>query len=140
MIRPIAICVIRNRNRILVFEAHDHVKHQTFYRPLGGGINFGEHAADAVARELREELGAAISAPKYLATLENIFTLNGQPRHELVWIYEASLLDAALYHEERLVAREEDGNTSPVSWMPIEDFRTGRAILYPDGLLDLLPA
>jgi hypothetical protein len=40
-IRPIAICVFRHKDRILVAEGYDPVKKQTFYRPLGGVIEFG---------------------------------------------------------------------------------------------------
>ncbi len=43
-IRPIALCVFLNNNRILVNEGYDPVKQQTFYRSLGGGIEFGEKA------------------------------------------------------------------------------------------------
>jgi hypothetical protein len=41
-IRPIALCVFHNNNRILVFEGYDKAKDEIFYRPLGGGIEFGE--------------------------------------------------------------------------------------------------
>lgn len=34
-IRPIAICVFRRDNRILVGEGYDPVKKESFYRPLG---------------------------------------------------------------------------------------------------------
>jgi hypothetical protein len=53
MIRPIAICVVRKADSILVFEARDPVKDRVFYRPLGGGINFWEYGADAIVREMR---------------------------------------------------------------------------------------
>jgi hypothetical protein len=41
-IRPVALCVFRNNDGILVFEGYDDVKGETFYRPPGGGIEFGE--------------------------------------------------------------------------------------------------
>ena len=47
-IRPIALCVFRQEEHILVFRGYDPKKDQTFYRPLGGGIDFGETALDAV--------------------------------------------------------------------------------------------
>ena len=138
MIRPIAICVIRKRDEILVFEARDSVNKETFYRPLGGGINFGEHSKDTVARELLEEIGAQISPPNYLGTLETIFVRNGVPGHQLVQVYEASLVDTALYQTAAFTVREEDGTTLPAMWKSLSDFRNGVAILYPDGLLALL--
>jgi len=44
-IRSIAICVFRHKNHILVAEGYDPVKDEYFYRPLGGGIEFGETSA-----------------------------------------------------------------------------------------------
>ena len=138
MIRPIAICVIRKGDEILVFEARDSVNNETFYRPLGGGINFGEYSMDTVAREMLEEIGAQISPPRHLGILESVFVLDGVPRHELVQVYEASLLDKALYQVAAFTVHEEDGTTLPAMWKSLGDFRSGAAILYPDGLLALL--
>lgn len=78
-VRPLAICVFRRGDSILVAEGHDRVKRQTFYRPLGGRIEFGERAAETVARELREEIQQEVRDLRYLGTLENIFTYEGQP-------------------------------------------------------------
>ena len=55
-IRPIAICVFRNKNRILVAEGYDSVKDEYFYRPLGGGIEFGESSMETICREMIEEI------------------------------------------------------------------------------------
>ena len=55
-IRPLAICIFRNRDRILVAEGYDSVKDEYFYRPLGGGIEFGESSVETICRELREEI------------------------------------------------------------------------------------
>jgi 8-oxo-dGTP pyrophosphatase MutT (NUDIX family) len=137
-IRPIAICVIRRDDLLLVFEGHDPVKPETFYRPLGGGIDFGEPGRDAVAREMREELGAEISNVRYLGTLENIFTFEGQPKHEIVLVYQADLVDESFYAPEQRVAHEDDGTPFQVMWKRLADFDRGRLILYPDGLLSLL--
>ena len=58
-IRPLAICVFLHQGRILVSVGYDSVKKQTFYRPLGGKIEFGEPSAETVRRELMEEIGIA---------------------------------------------------------------------------------
>ena len=76
-IRPLAICVFQNNNRILVAEGYDPVKKDTFFRPLGGGIEFGEKSEDTVRRELMEEINAEVGELWYLGTLENIFMFNG---------------------------------------------------------------
>ncbi len=138
MIRPIAICVIRKGDEILVFEAQDEIKNETFYRPLGGGINFGEYSADTVIREMREEIGVEVSTPKHLGIIESVFVLDGTPRHELVQVYEAELLDRTLYEQDAFTVREENGTTLPAMWKGLEEFRRGAGRLYPEGLLTLL--
>jgi ADP-ribose pyrophosphatase YjhB (NUDIX family) len=52
-----ALALIRRRQEILVEEGCDEIKNETFFRLLGGRIEFGERGAHAVRRELREELG-----------------------------------------------------------------------------------
>jgi 8-oxo-dGTP pyrophosphatase MutT (NUDIX family) len=96
-IRPIAICVFRHKDRILVAEGYDPVKKQTFYRPLGGGIEFGEKSDHTVRRELLEEINAEVGELWYLGALENIFVFNGAPGHEIVLVYDGVLKDSGLY-------------------------------------------
>ena len=47
-IRPLALGVVWRGAEILVFEGYDHVKDETFYRLLGGGIEFGERGHEIV--------------------------------------------------------------------------------------------
>ncbi len=74
-------------------EGYDAVKRERYYRLLGGTIEFGELGADAVVREFREELGVEMTVRHYLGTLENLFTFEGEPGHELVRIDELEPLD-----------------------------------------------
>ena len=90
-IRSLAICVFRNHDRILVAEGYDPVKKQTFYRPLGGGIEFGEYSEQTIHRELREEIGAEVCDLKYLGALENVYVFNGRPGHEIVQVYDGGV-------------------------------------------------
>jgi len=137
-IRPIAICVFRRDDRILVFEARDVVKGETFYRPLGGGIEFGESSRDAVIREVREEIGQDVVNLRYLGTVENIFVCNGKPGHEIVMVYEGEFADPCMYECESLEGHEDCGTSLKALWMPLQHFRDGLSPLYPVGLLELL--
>ena len=137
-IRPIALCVFLNNNRILVNEGYDPVKRQTFYRSLGGGIEFGETSADTVRRELKEELNVEVGEVRYLGTLENIFTFNGTPGHEIVMIHDGVLVNSALYEQAVIVGEEANGEVIRAVWKSLDEFGEGKSILYPTGLLELL--
>lgn len=136
-IRPIALCVCRDGDRILVAEGRDSKKNQTFYRPLGGTIEFGESGAEAVRREFQEEIGAELTGIEYLGTLENIFVYEGRHGHEIALIYDARLADTSLYQKEVIPANE-FGQPFKAVWKRLEEFGPGKAPVYPDGLLELL--
>lgn len=137
-IRPLAVCLFRDGDRILVAEGTDAVKDETFYRPLGGAIEFGERAAETLVRELREELNTEITGLSYLATLENIFTYDGARGHEIVLVFDGAFVDRAMYAQSELTGREHDGSTFKAVWKSTGEFGAGGAPLYPDGLLELV--
>jgi 8-oxo-dGTP pyrophosphatase MutT (NUDIX family) len=138
-IRPIALCLFRQRDRILVSRDYDSVKMDYYYRPLGGGIEFGETSRDAVIREIREELGAEIENVVWLGTIENIFTLEGDPGHEIVLIYDATFVDRSLYERDALIGHElEIGSSFVAEWMSLDDLQRGPARLVPEGLAALI--
>ena len=137
-IRVLAVAIIRRGDQILVFESADPSKPGTFYRPLGGAIELGERAEEALRREFREELGADLAELRYLETLENLFTYDGEPGHEYVRVYEARLVDDDLYKAEALTGQEENGAAFDVVWLDLDRARRGEVPLYPDGLIDVL--
>ncbi len=134
-IRTIVICLIQRRREILVFEGYDAVKDEVFYRPLGGGIEFGETAAEAAQREMQEEIGVEIDNLSYLATFENIFTSNGKPSHEIVFLLSASFKDKSLYAQDTYIG-DDNGSPFTAQWVDVDDFVTGKKIIYPEGLID----
>jgi 8-oxo-dGTP pyrophosphatase MutT (NUDIX family) len=138
-IRPIALCICRRGDRILVHQGHDSVKHQDFYRPLGGGIDFGESSQDAAARELYEELGAEVENLVLLGVVENRFDYNGEPGHEIVFLYDGQFTDLSLYDRPRLMGQEGD-RTFEAQWVELAQIRQGEIPLYPPQLLALLDA
>ena len=138
-IRPIAICVFNHNDKILVSEEYDPSKGKTFYRPLGGGIEFGEHSIETIRRELMEEISAAVKDLMYLGTLENIYVFNGIPGHEIVQVYDGALVDSGLYEQAVISGHEADVNLPmKVLWKSLDEFGPGKSILYPVGLLELL--
>ena len=139
-VRPLAICVFRHHDRILVAEGYDSVKGEYFYRPLGGGIEFGESSVETICRELMEEIHAEVdkTSLKYLGAFENIFYFNGDPGHEIVLIYDGLLKDSRLYEQTTLTGQEADGEEVCAIWKHISEFGQGKAILYPTGLLEIL--
>lgn len=137
-IRPIAICIIRRDDDILVFEAHDSIRGDTFYRPLGGAIEFEEYGIQAIKREIYEEINADITNMEFLGVLENIFTFNGRPGHEIVLVYQADFANPSFYRQETIMGEEDNGEKLKVLWKPIPEFASGKLILYPDGLIKLL--
>ena len=138
-IRPLAICLFRHNDHILVAEGYDPVKKESFYRPLGGGIEFGEHSEQTIHRELMEEIGAEVSELKYLGTLENIFVFNGVPGHEIVQVYDGVLKDSGLYEQAEIEGHEADiGASFKAIWKRISEFVEKKSTLYPSGLLKLM--
>jgi ADP-ribose pyrophosphatase YjhB (NUDIX family) len=136
MIRVVAICVFRDGNRILVTEGVDPVKGDRYARPLGGGVEVGERSAEAVVREVREEIGAEVEGLRLLGVLENVFTLAGRPGHEVVFVYEGRFMDGGLYEFEEIEMREA-GWATPAVWRGVGSFGEG-CRLVPEGLAGLL--
>jgi ADP-ribose pyrophosphatase YjhB (NUDIX family) len=142
-IRPLVICLFRHERRILLDLCFDPSRQLRFYRPLGGGIEFGEYAEDALRREIREEISAEITAPRYLFTLENIFTFDNQRGHEIVLVYDAQFVDRTLYGQTSIKGVEEFDGDIPLEiraeWRAIADLRRPDAHpLFPNGLLERL--
>ena len=139
-IRVKAVCVCWRGGEILVNAAFDAVKGERFYGPLGGGVEFGERAADAVRREMREEVGVELTDVTLLGVLENVFVYEGHPGHEVVFVFAARPRDATLYDRDEIVGTESNGQRFVARWIPLDHFAAGGPPLYPDGLLSLLRA
>lgn len=133
-IRPLALAVFRDGPRILVEDKWD--RPEPFYRPPGGGVEFGERAIEAVRREMREEFEAEIRDVRQLGTLENIFDYHGRPGHEVVFVFEARFADDSYYEAERIVGTEGGGTRIEAVWIDVSE-PLDRP-LYPNGLLELL--
>lgn len=139
-IRPMVLTLVRRNNEILVSCGENLINGRKHYRPLGGGIDFGELSADCVAREMIEEINIELTEVTFLKHFECIYkTTDGTPRHDLILMYEAKFKDKAAYQQESFQI-DEPYFTKPVftEWIPISKFKNEALILNPKELIDLL--
>jgi ADP-ribose pyrophosphatase YjhB (NUDIX family) len=134
-IRPIAICLCRDNDRIMVSEFGE--QDCPYYRPLGGTIEFGEHAEETIRREFQEEIAADLTELRYLGMLENIYTHKGLRGHEIVLVYDGRLTDTRLYKKE-VIRGNESGKPFKAVWKRLDEFGPDKPPVYPEGLLALL--
>ena len=139
-IRPLALCLFRHEGRILVSHAYDAVKQDYYCRPLGGGIEFRERGAEAIVREIREELGAEVEDVRWLGTLENLFTCEGEAGHEIVLLYDALFTDRGMYDRTVLYGHEQDAAVEAFTaeWKSLDELAAGPVRLVPEGLAAFL--
>ena len=121
--------------RFLFIRGYDKVKSESFYRFIGGGVEFMEHAEDALKREFKEEIGDDIIVGKRLGFLENLFTFNGKNGHEYVIIYDVEFKDKTFYTEKSVVGNEDDKEPFVCEWV---DVSTADKPVYPQGTKELI--
>lgn len=130
--------IIRNNEILLEEKEGKHSKGTgKFYRPIGGTIELGEKSSETIIREYSEEIAVDVKIKRYIACLENIFRIDGDIGHEITQIYLLEFIDRTLYQKE--IFKVVEGNkTTFARWIPLEDIMTGKKVLFPDGLTELL--
>ncbi|MEM6450075.1 MAG: NUDIX domain-containing protein [Cyanobacteria bacterium P01_D01_bin.105] len=137
-IRPISLGLIEHEGHIFVSQGEDLTTQETFYRFLGGGIDFGETSQAALLREFEEEIGAELIEIEYLTCLDNVFTLNGKPKHELVQLFRAKFADSAFYALEDRFRLVEGDLITEAFWLAKERVMSGECRLVPESCLPFL--
>lgn len=135
-IRNIAVGLPVREGHVLALRGSDPARGIEFYRAIGGGIEFGETAEEALRREFREELGCDLDSVELLTVPQNIFTYDARPGHEIahVFLVSSAYLDAVPLGATLAILDE----GSPVEWVPIDALRGGERPLFPEGLVELL--
>jgi 8-oxo-dGTP pyrophosphatase MutT (NUDIX family) len=131
VIRPCAFCLVRDETSVLIGRLVDPGHDAPFYRPLGGGILFGESGEGAIRREFREELGVGLKSITFLGFLENLFTIGTESYHELCLIFGAEPDGWSLKRFDGFAIAESIGETAVV--IDAEDIAE-LTPFYPDGV------
>ena len=136
-IRPIALAAVWRGEELLLEKGIDTVKGERFTRPPGGGIEFGEPAVDAIQREMREEFGLTLVEPRLWTVLENIFVHEGEPGHEVVFVFEGRFAEPWPYSVATVSGRE-GAQAFEAEWLDPRTVLSRGWKLYPDGLPEIL--
>lgn len=135
-VKAFAVLTDPSRNRHLVWASRDETKEPAaFHRLLGGHVEFGERAAEAVVREIDEELHVELDAVTFLGVLENVFRYAGAPGHEVVFVYAAEVPDSTVPDDGGWF---DDGGPIRVEWRAVD--AQSEIPLYPEGAQGLLDA
>ncbi len=136
-IRPIVLGVVWRGSDLLLGQVCDDDGGIEGWRPLGGGIEFGEGSSDALRREFNEELNAAIQEPRLLTVMENHYEHYGQVGHEIAFVFETGFVDNSVYERDKFSIAEGE-LVVDVEWTSFEPFRQCRSALFPVGLVCVL--
>ena len=130
-IRVKAMCLIEHNGKLLLCNGYDSVKKEKFLRLVGGSIDFGEMAEDAVRREVKEELGSNLENLKFITVIESIFVHEGEKGHEVIFLYKGDLTNKDIYNTEKVPILDRREDWKDAEWIPISDILEKKTIFYP---------
>ena len=134
-IRFLVLGIVRKENRLFLSQGFDSIKGETFYRAMGGGVEFGETSREALVREFQEEIRAELTNIQYLGCLESIFTFNQKQGHEIIQLYDCDFVDKRFYELESLTFKEKEREKTAL-WVDLEKCKSGELKVVPEQFLD----
>lgn len=97
----------------------------------GGRVEYGESAAEALAREVYEELGEEVQIGRLLLVTDNFFEQDGQRYQEAALYFLMTFApDSKTLRRSGTFQGTEPGTV--FQWLPVEELE--RAILFPELL------
>ena len=130
----LALGLLLHRDHVLLIEADDAEQAEPSFRPIGGGVDFGERAEDAVVREYLEEFGLHVEVQAPLGVVENLFEYERQPGHEIVFEYVLRVAAGAEVADLEPLHTEAGEIPQVGRWVPLAEVLAGLYSLKPDGL------
>ena len=88
------------------------------YYTVGGATHFGELTAEAVQREVREEIGIEVIVEKLAFVVENHFTLEGKDFHQIEFQYLVTPLSEPNHQ------MKESGQVRDCQWVSLDDLES----------------
>jgi 8-oxo-dGTP pyrophosphatase MutT (NUDIX family) len=82
-----AAAIVLHGSKVLLHQ----LEGDDFWSAPGGRVEAGETAAQAIVRELREEVGVSVICGQLLWVVENFFTYHGSKHHEIGLYFQAQL-------------------------------------------------
>lgn len=110
----VAVIPYNNNNQVLL----QRVKNEEYLSLIGGRVKLGETTANALLREVQEELGILINQKNLdlVYVCENFFKINDKDIHELLFIYKYALNSNMSY---KVIDKE----NVKAEWFKIEDLK-----------------
>lgn len=110
----VAVIPYNNNNQVLL----QRVENEEYLSLIGGRVKLGETTANALLREVQEELGILINQKNLdlVYVCENFFKINDKDIHELLFIYKYALNSNISY---KVIDKE----NVKAEWFKIEDLK-----------------
>lgn len=129
--RVAAYAVMVRSGQVLLSRLAEYLSEEPLWTLPGGGLDFGEEPATAVAREVYEETGlfCTVGDPLWIGSAHRVVDRHESPTdmHSVRLVYDAWVpLDAP---EPRVV--EVDGSTVEARWVPVADVESGAVPTVP---------
>jgi 8-oxo-dGTP pyrophosphatase MutT (NUDIX family) len=130
-----AAALIRRNGYLLVHRAVS----DPFYALPGGRVEMGESGAEALRREIGEEMGVGARVGSLRLIIENFFELGGRAAHEMGLYYDAELMDEFPFHPSDIVHRNHEGGTElEFRWVAVSADALTQLDLKPVPLRSLI--
>ncbi|MCI9888266.1 NUDIX hydrolase [Micrococcales bacterium 31B] len=97
----------------------------------GGGIEFGEHPAEAAQREFTEETGFIVELDDLIGIDSSSWNERSTRHHSMRMIYTGHIVGGSLRYEVH-------GSTNEARWVPLDEVRTLTRVELVDRALELL--